>query len=96
MSASVGDSFTNNGRFVATRARRTTSESAVKSAPNSMPPAFTLGQLTLISYPSSAPGESLSTAASNSAMTSANSSTPKPTMFAILRVRGNAVASHGR
>ena len=46
MSGRVGDSFTNSGRFVTARARRTTSDNAAGSAPNSMPPAFTLGQLT--------------------------------------------------
>ena len=49
MSGSVGDSLTKRGRRVAARARRTTSASVRGSAPNSMPPAFTFGQLTFSS-----------------------------------------------
>ena len=49
MSGSVGDSFTKMGRRVAARASRTIVASALGSAPNSSPPAFTFGQLTFSS-----------------------------------------------
>lgn len=49
MSGSVGDSLTKIGFRVAARARVTKSVSDTASAPNSIPPAFTFGQLTFSS-----------------------------------------------
>ena len=45
----LGDSFTNSGFLVAARAPLMTAFSASGSAPNSMPPLLTFGQLTLSS-----------------------------------------------
>ena len=77
------------------RARRTTCASASGSAPNSIPPAFTLGQLTLISYPSSAPRAAPFSDCPSRAMTSANPPTWKPAMVAELTNTGRQGARNG-
>ena len=90
MSCSVGDNLTKIGLRVACRAVVTTSVSERESAPNSRPPAFTFGQLTLSSYPDTA-GES-----SSVDTTAANSSTWFPTTFTSTFARRRFPASHGR
>src|SRR6185312_7813214 len=61
MSGDAGLSLTKSGRAVAARAPRTTAASVAGSAPNSMPPARTFGQLTLSSN-TSTPASSVSAA----------------------------------
>src|SRR5581483_155104 len=49
MEVTLGESLTMRGRFVEARARPTRYSSEAQSAPKAMPPAWTLGQETLIS-----------------------------------------------
>ena len=78
----VGESFTKMGRDVIARDARTNAASATGSAPNSIPPAFTFGQLTLSSK-ASTPGRS-----SRPPTTVSKSSTLLPTTLTITRVSG--------
>ena len=78
----VGESFTKMGRAVWAREARTNAASATGSAPNSIPPAFTLGQLTLSSN-ASTPGT-----LSRPPTTISKSSTLFPTTLTITRVSG--------
>jgi len=86
---SDGDSFTNSGRRVHWRAARTSAASATGSAPNSSPPDFTFGQLTLSS------NASTPALASRPATTVENSSTLLPTTLTSTRSAGSRAASHG-
>ncbi len=88
-SGSVGESLTKSGSRVAARAWLTTSASAHGSAPNSIPPACTFGQLTLSSK-AETPGESF-----NSRTTSAYSCTWSPTTFTSTRAAFRCSASQG-
>ncbi len=90
MSPSAGDSFTNSGLRVAARHPDTTARSDRSSAPNSSPPAFTLGQLTFSSNASSPASPS------SAATTIGKSSTSRPTTFTSTRGPRTFAASHGR
>ena len=82
---SVGESFTNSGRRVSARAPATTARSDAGSEPNSVPPCFTLGQLTFSSKPST-PRGFVAAANSSPATTRANSSVANPTTLYTFRV----------